>query len=231
MLHPQKPASKVRALATNFCMQNTPLFVNALQIILTILKLNTDLLTEISHSPHYNVWQELQSLPRTSKMGLTGKGDKYFIRLGWEKIDCPKACLYSHHFPNYISWSNERYSLFPQTLPSLRPPVSEKNLIWFHWTASVLLALTTGILLLKCDLINGFRINSSVTGWGKSTEKGICKILYRYLKVTVTPENIPVLPMCIWQSQTPQGTADSFFPTVTRDNLQTGKLQQCILQR
>lgn len=195
----------------NFCVQNTPLLVNALQTILTILKLNTDLHTEISDGPHHNVWQEIKSPPRTSKMGLRGKGDKYFIRLGREKIDCPEACLISpslsqlHQLVQWKVWPLSTNTIFHC------PPVREKNLIWFHQTASVLLALTTRILLLKCNLINGFWINSSITRWSKSTEKGICKILYWYLKVAITPENTPVLPTCIWQPRTPQHVCRFIF--------------------
>lgn len=139
------PQPQLRSTHTNLLARSGPWlltsacrtllhFFNALQTILTILKLSTDLHTEISHGPLYNVLQELQSLPRTSKTGLREKGDKYFIRLHWEMIDCPKACLYSHRSPNYISWSNERCSIFLQTLSSLHLWVSENNLRQFHQT-------------------------------------------------------------------------------------------------
>lgn len=156
------------------------------------------------------------SLLRTSKMGLRKKGNKYFIRLGWENIDCPKAC-------HCISWSNDPpfhklSSLHPQT-----KGVSSD----FTEQSNVLLALTSGILFLTCDLINIFWINSSITRWGESIEKSICKILYwhAFLQVNVILANKPVLSMPIWQSQTPHGIASLVFPTVKRNDLQTKKVK------
>lgn len=82
MFHPHKPAGKTRGLIINFCVHTTLLFLNALQTTLTILNLSADLDTALSRGPHCNVWHELQSLLRTSKMVLRKKGNKHFIRLG-----------------------------------------------------------------------------------------------------------------------------------------------------
>lgn len=121
-------------------------------------KLSADSDTALSHGPHCNVWHELQSLLKTSKMGLRKRGNKYFIRLGWENIDCPKTC-------HCISWSSHPLSTncLPYILRQAKGISSD-----FTEQPNVLLALKTGILFLKCDLVGVFQINSSITRWGES---------------------------------------------------------------
>lgn len=61
-------------LIIKFCMQTTLLFLNALQTVLTILKLSTDLDMAVSHGPQCNVWHELRESTENIEDGAQKEG-------------------------------------------------------------------------------------------------------------------------------------------------------------